>query len=195
MALTYSLVENSVNACINTCSRSFEEEAHASVSRSLQLQFLNSISLPVFTGARIEGEDCSALKVGLIDILTGQIVSSGPESSAKFEIVVLEGDFDGDEGEHWTDEEFKNNIVREREGKKPLLTGEVILNLKDGIGMVGEISFTDNSSWTRSRRFRLGVRVVDQFEAVRIKEAKTESFVVRDHRGECEYIIFLLSLL
>ena len=32
------------------------------------------------------------------------------------EIVVLEGDFDGDEG---------NNIVREREGKKSLLTGDV----------------------------------------------------------------------
>ncbi|KAJ6676726.1 CALMODULIN-BINDING PROTEIN 60 A [Salix viminalis] len=55
------------------------------------------------------------------------------------EIVVLEGDFDGDE---------------------------------------------DNSSWTRSRKFRLGVRAVDNFDGTSIREAKTESFVVRDHRGE-----------
>ncbi|PKI78054.1 calmodulin-binding protein 60 A-like isoform X2 [Punica granatum] len=177
-------VEIALRKHMNSMKRSCGKEVHASELRSLQLQFLNSLSLPVFTGARIEGEDCSALKVALIDMLTGQIVNSGPESLAKFEIVVLEGDFDGDEGENWTSEEFKNNIVREREGKKPLLTGEAVLNLKDGIGLVGEISFTDNSSWTRSRRFRLGVRVVDHFEGVRIKEAKTESFVVRDHRGE-----------
>ena len=71
-------------------------------------------------------------------------------------------------------------MKREREGKKPLLTGDVILYLKDGIGMVSEISYTDNSSWTRSRRFRLGARVVDNFDGVRIREAKTESFIVRD---------------
>ena len=29
---------------------------------------------------------------------------------------------------------------------------------------------------------------VDNFDGVRIREAKTESFIVRDHRGECEYL-------
>ncbi|XP_073260988.1 calmodulin-binding protein 60 A isoform X3 [Populus alba] len=156
----------------------------SSESRSLKLQFANNLSLPVFTGARIEGEEGPAIKVVLVDTLTGKIVNSGPESSSRVEIVVLEGDFDGDEGENWTPEEFKNNIVREREGKKPLLTGDVLLNLKEGICLVGEISFTDNSSWTRSRKFRLGVRAVDNFEGTSIREAKTESFIVRDHRGE-----------
>ncbi|XP_057474610.1 calmodulin-binding protein 60 A-like [Actinidia eriantha] len=160
------------------------KEMHSSESRSLQLQFLPKISLPVFTGTRIEGEDCNSLKVALVDVLTGEVVYSGPESLAKVEIVVLEGDFDGDEGGNWTLDEFKNNIVREREGKKPLLTGDAFLNLKDGIGLVGEISFTDNSSWTRSRKFRLGARVVDNFDGIRIREATTESFIVRDHRGE-----------
>ncbi|WCJ36033.1 Calmodulin binding protein-like [Euphorbia peplus] len=153
-------------------------------SRSLKLQFTKNLSLPVFTGARIDGEDCSSMKLVLIDSLTGIIVNSGPESSAKVEIIVLEGDFDGDECATWTREEFKNNIVREREGKKPLLTGDVFLNLDDGIGTMGEISFTDNSSWTRSRRFRLGARVVDSFDGTDIREAKTEPFIVRDHRGE-----------
>ncbi|CAL0330151.1 unnamed protein product [Lupinus luteus] len=152
-------------------------------TRSLQLKFENSISLPVFTGSRIEGDDGSNLKVGLVDALTGKVVSSGSESLAKVEIVVLEGDFEV-ESDHWMPEEFNSNIVKEREGKKGLLTGDVILYLKDGSGMVGEITFTDNSSWTRSRRFRLGARVVDNFDSIIIRGAKTESFIVRDHRGE-----------
>lgn len=147
----------------------------------------------MFTGTRIEGEDGSAIKVAIIDAATDEVVLYAPESSAKVEIVVLEGDFDSDEGENWTLEEFKNNIVREREGKKPLLTGDVHLFLKEGTGSVGEISFTDNSSWTRSRRFRLGARVVANSDGARIREAKTESFIVRDHRGECEYLNFLIS--
>ncbi|KAL3735135.1 hypothetical protein ACJRO7_024297 [Eucalyptus globulus] len=132
----------------------------------------DSLSLSVFTGARIEGEECSTT------------VDSGPESLAKVEIVVLEGDFDSDETENWNVEEFKNNIVREREGKKPLLTGESILNLKDGVCSLGEIAFTDNASWFRSRIFRIGARVIDNFDGIKIREARTESFIVRDHRGE-----------
>ncbi|XP_044477182.1 calmodulin-binding protein 60 A-like isoform X2 [Mangifera indica] len=176
-------VESALKKHLVTVKWSNGKEIHALESRSFQLKFVNNLSLPVFTGARIEGDD-SAIKIALVDTLTGQIVSSGPESSAKVEIVVLEGDFDGDEAENWTVEEFKNNIVREREGKKPLLTGDAFFTLKDGIGVVGEISFSDNSSWTRSRRFRLGARVVDNSDGTRIREAKTESFIVRDHRGE-----------
>ncbi|KAJ6387065.1 hypothetical protein OIU78_016899 [Salix suchowensis] len=160
------------------------KEIDSSESKSLKLVFANNLSLPVFTGGRIEGEEGSVIKVVLMDTLTGKIVNFGPESSARVEIVVLEGDFDGDEGENWTPEEFKTNIVRERDGKKPLLTGDVLLNLKEGICLVGEISFTDNSSWTRSRKFRLGVRAVDNFDGTSIRESKTESFIVRDHRGE-----------
>lgn len=171
--------------------RNCGNDVHISESRSLQLKFVNNLSLPVFTGARIDGEDCSNIQVALVDALTGQTVISGAESSFKVEIVVLEGDFDGDENENWTVEEFKNNIVREREGKKPLLTGDPFVNLKEGTGSVGEISFTDNSSWTRSRKFRLGARVVDNIDGTRVKEAKTESFIVRDHRGECEYLTLI----
>ncbi|XP_031105080.1 calmodulin-binding protein 60 A-like isoform X1 [Ipomoea triloba] len=161
-----------------------EKDVHLYEVRSLKLMFLNAISPPVFTGARIEGENCSSLKVALVDALTGQTVTSGPESSAKVEILALEGDFDGGEGDKWTLEEFTNNIVREREGKKALLSGDAFLNLKQGIGLVGDISFSDNSSWTRSRKFRLGVRLVDNFDGIKVKEAISESFIVRDHRGE-----------
>ncbi|CAK8563069.1 unnamed protein product [Lathyrus sativus] len=176
-------VELAIKKHLNNLKQTCGKELNTQESRTLQLQFENSISLPVFTGARIEGEDGSNLRIRLVDSLTGKVVCTGPESSAKVEIVVLEGDFE-EESDIWMPEDFKNNIVREREGKKPLLTGEVILYLKDGICMMGEISYTDNSSWTRSRRFRLGARVVDNFEGIRIREAKTDSFIVRDHRGE-----------
>ncbi|TKY55166.1 Calmodulin-binding protein 60 A [Spatholobus suberectus] len=176
-------VEAALKRHLTSMKQTCGKDLHPTELRNLQLQFENSISLPVFTGARIEGEDGSNLRISLVDALTGKVVSTGPESSAKVEIVVLEGDFE-EESEIWMPEEFKSNIVREREGKKPLLTGDVILYLKDGIGVVSEISYTDNSSWTRSRRFRLGARVVDNFDGVRIREAKTESFIVRDHRGE-----------
>ncbi|KAL0357557.1 UNVERIFIED_CONTAM: Calmodulin-binding protein 60 A [Sesamum calycinum] len=52
-------------------------------SRSLKLQFSNAISLPVFTGTRIEGEGCTSMEVALVDIPTGQVVSSGLGSSCK----------------------------------------------------------------------------------------------------------------
>ncbi|CAA7035049.1 unnamed protein product [Microthlaspi erraticum] len=156
-----------------------EKEIHPLETRNLELKFLNNLSLPVFTSARIEGDEGQAIRVGLVDPATGQIVSSGPASSAKLEVFVVEGDFD-----NWTAEDIRNNIVRERQGKKPLLSGNVFAVLDNGIGAMDEISFTDNSSWTRSRKFRLAVRMVDQVEFVKVREAVTESFVVRDHRGE-----------
>ncbi|MCI06781.1 hypothetical protein A2U01_0027841, partial [Trifolium medium] len=176
-------VELALKKHLSSMKQTCGKELNTKELRTLQLQFENSISLPVFTGARIEGEDGSNLRIRLVDALTGKVVCTGPESSAKVEIVVLEGDFE-EESDVWMPEDFKNNIVRERDGKKPLLTGDVILYLKDGFCMVGEISYTDNSSWTRSRRFRLGARVLDNFDGIRIREAKTDSFIVRDHRGE-----------
>ncbi|XP_076951087.1 calmodulin-binding protein 60 A-like [Bidens hawaiensis] len=161
-----------------------EDEIESTLQRKFKLEFLTALSLPVFTGARIEGEDCNILKVALINSHTGKTILTGIESSSKVEIVVLEGDFGDDIGDNWTLEEFNANIVKERRGKKPLISGNSLLNLKDGVGLVGDLCFTDNSSWTRSRKFRLGARVLDNVDGVRVREAKTESFVVRDHRGE-----------
>ncbi|CAN6286335.1 unnamed protein product [Urochloa humidicola] len=154
-------------------------------SKNLQLQFMTKLSLPIFTGSKIEGEGSLSITIALVDTLTRQVVASGKESLLKVEIVVLEGDFESGEDDDWTAHEFNNNIVKEREGKRPLISGDVFVALIDGIGTVGELSFTDNSSWTRSRKFRLGARTEDGcFNGIRVREAKTESFVVKDHRGE-----------
>ncbi|KAK9066499.1 hypothetical protein SSX86_013822 [Deinandra increscens subsp. villosa] len=177
-------VESAMEKHIASMNWDYKYKEDSSVPRRLQLQFLSGLSLPVFTGTRIEGGDCNTLKVALIDACTGKTVSSGIESSATVEIVVLEGDFDSNEDNNWTLEDFTNNIVRERQGKKSLLAGNAFLNLREGIGLVGDLAFTDNSSWTRSRKFRLGAQVMDKCDGDRVREAKSESFVVRDHRGE-----------
>ncbi len=134
----------------------------------------------------MDGEQGSGIHVALLDADTGQIVSRGPEASMKLDIVVLEGDFAADDEENWTREEFENALVRERDGKRPLLAGELSVMLKDGVGTLSELTFTDNSSWIRSRKFRIGVKVSDSvFEGLQIREAVTEAFTVKDHRGEC----------
>ncbi|KAG0525944.1 hypothetical protein BDA96_06G101800 [Sorghum bicolor] len=153
--------------------------------RNLQLQFRTRLSLPLFTGGKVEGEQGAAIHVVLLDANTGHVVTSGPESSVKLDILVLEGDFNKEEDEGWTEEDFESHIVKEREGKRPLLTGDLQITLKEGVGTIGELIFTDNSSWIRSRKFRLGLRVSSGFcEGIRVMEAKTEAFTVKDHRGE-----------
>ncbi|KAK8947388.1 hypothetical protein KSP39_PZI006994 [Platanthera zijinensis] len=113
----------------------------------------------------IEGEQGASIHVVLIDANTGHVITSEPESSAKLDIVVLEGDFNNADDEDSTGEEFENHVVKEREGKRPLLT--------------------DNSSWIRSRKFRLGLKISSGYcDAIRIREGKTEAFTVKDHGGE-----------
>ncbi|KAJ7551065.1 hypothetical protein O6H91_07G132500 [Diphasiastrum complanatum] len=153
--------------------------------KNLRLQFRNKLALPLFTGGKVEGEQGSAIHVVLQDAETGQVVTVGPEASAKLEVVVLEGDFSIDEEEDWAQEDFEAHEVRERDGKRPLLTGDLSVTLKEGVGTLGELTFTDNSSWIRSRKFRLGVRIASGFcDNLRIREAKTDAFTVKDHRGE-----------
>ncbi|KAI3889717.1 hypothetical protein MKX03_007739 [Papaver bracteatum] len=153
--------------------------------RNLQLQFRSRLSLPLFTGGKVEGEQGAAIHVVLLDVNTGHVVTVGPESDSKLDVVVLEGDFNNEDNDNWTQEEFESRTVKEREGKRPLLTGELVVTLKGGVGTLGDLTFTDNSSWIRSRKFRLGLKVSSGYcEGLRIREAKTEAFTVKDHRGE-----------
>lgn len=139
----------------------------------------------------MEGEQGAAIHIVLLDASTGRVVTSGPESSAKLDIIVLEGDFNNEDEDGWTEEEFDSHIVKEREGKRPLLTGDLQVTLKEGVGTLGDLTFTDNSSWIRSRKFRLGLRVASGCcEGIRIREAKTDAFTVKDHRGERKIIVF-----
>lgn len=96
----------------------------------------------------------------------------------------LNGEFGSDGSEDWSAEEFDANISPQRQNKGPLLSGDTLVRLENGVGLITNIEFSDNSSWTRSRRFRLGAKVL-QNEA-NVREGRSEAFVVKDRRGECK---------
>lgn len=152
---------------------------------SLQLMFSKKLSLPIFTGSKILDSDCSALQIVLVDTSGNQYVPTSLPYPIKIEIIVIDGDFPSNDRDTWTSIEFDKNIVRERTGKRPLLAGETQVTLRDGSVVIGDIEFTDNSSWIRCRRFRLGARMVQSGkQCVRVRETITEAFIVKDHRGE-----------
>ncbi|XP_048132456.1 calmodulin-binding protein 60 D-like [Rhodamnia argentea] len=153
--------------------------------RNLRLWIRTKLSDPLFTRKKLEGEGGACISVAVIDANTRDVVRSGPESSIKLDVVVLEGDFNKDDEDNWALEEFENYVVKERERKGPLLTGDLQVTLKEGVGELGELIFTDNSSWNRSKRFRIGLKVASSHCGnTRIREAKTDAFRVKEHRGE-----------
>ncbi|PSS07816.1 Calmodulin-binding protein 60 A like [Actinidia chinensis var. chinensis] len=158
-------------------------ETHPSESRSLKLQFLDKLSLPILTGTKIKGQDNASIRIALCDGFTGQVVNYGPEASAMVELVAIENDFNGYEGDDWSQEEFDSKIVRETEGIKSPLIGDVYLKLENGIGFIDNIRFRHTKCWRKRHEFRLGAKIVDGFHGVRVREAKTEPFTVGDRRG------------
>ncbi|KAG0500148.1 hypothetical protein HPP92_000220 [Vanilla planifolia] len=152
---------------------------------SLQLIFQEPLSIPIFTGTKVEDINGRPLQVTLVDTRNGQKSPVSFSFPLKLEVVALDGEFPLD-GENWSSLDFQKSIVKERAGRRPLIIGEVQMTLRDACSCsIGELIFTDNSSWIRSRRFRIGLRVVPgSYEGPRIKEAITEAFVVKDHRGE-----------
>ncbi|KAI3675988.1 hypothetical protein L1987_85584 [Smallanthus sonchifolius] len=148
---------------------------------SLQLRFQNKLPPMLFTGSKVESENNGAVKLVLFDTDSNEVVSSGPLSSSKIQIVPLDGEFSVDDDEDWSQKDFEAKVIYARDGKRPLVAGDLVVVLKDGVGDLGEVFFTDNSSWRRSRTFRLGARAVS---GVRIREAISEPFMVKDHRGE-----------
>ncbi|KAK1293890.1 hypothetical protein QJS10_CPA16g01610 [Acorus calamus] len=165
--------------------RVVKEEVDSVLGRFVQGVPRNSLPETLFTGSRIEAEGSEPFQIVIVDADSKMVVTSGPFSVVKIEILVLDGDFGSDGRDDWTEKEFDDSVVREREGKRPLLMGDLTIKLQDGTANVGDLAFTDNSSWRRSRRFRLGAKVVnDNNTKERIQEARSEPFIVKDHRGE-----------
>ncbi|KAL3750054.1 hypothetical protein ACJRO7_011091 [Eucalyptus globulus] len=178
-------VERAISRFLNPSLRTPSIPIGSSEESSLRLQFVTKLPATIFTSSQIEAEDGTPLRIELVDGRTNERVTSGPLSSIKLEIVVLNGDFGSDEVEDWTEKEFNCNIIREREGKRPLITGELTVILQGGSGWFRNLIITDNSSWVRSRKFRLGARALQKVSAeIRIREARSETFIVKDHRGE-----------
>ncbi|KAG2578348.1 protein SAR DEFICIENT 1-like [Panicum virgatum] len=157
---------------------------------SLKLVFAKKLNLPIFTNNTILDSDHNAIEIHLMDANTNCIIPPPDthlgSSSVRLEVLVLDGDFCREDRDWWTADQFNAAIVKAREGKRPLLVGSVNVPMNNhGVAVIDDVSFTDNSSWIRCRRFRIGVRIMPESHfGARIQEAISESFTVKDHRGE-----------
>ncbi|KAF0887776.1 hypothetical protein E2562_004003 [Oryza meyeriana var. granulata] len=147
-----------------------------------KLRFTNCLSNEVFTKKGICDVNGEPLKIS-VDVSNQKEAISRRLLSAKIRVVVLDGDFNKNDQECWTSDEFTNHIVRPRDKVGAVLTGELELRLKNGEAYLHDATFVDNSKFTRSGKFRLGVMVIDDL-GERVQEGITEPFVVKDRRGE-----------
>ncbi|KAK7258984.1 hypothetical protein RIF29_24578 [Crotalaria pallida] len=159
------------------------EGCTSSGGRALELCFMNQLPQTIFTQFKIMAEDGVLLQIELRDATYHHRIVSEEASLMKVKLCVLDGDFGS---ENWTAEEFKAKTLSPRNGKGPLLIGETVITLKNGVGYItNKIVFSDNSCWTRSGMFRLGVEVLQStFNGAGIREGRSEPFKVKDNRGE-----------
>lgn len=156
----------------------------------LKLVFANQLLPPtIFTCNKILDINGEPLKLVLVEKIGDQLIPKTLPYPLKVEIVVIDGDFPSSDRDTWTNDEFNRNITKERPGRRPLVTKDLNYTLRgESCVTLGELEFTDNSSWIRSRKFKLAARVTSEnTHGVRILEALTEAFIVKDQRGECEY--------
>jgi hypothetical protein len=149
-----------------------------------QLVFLNGIKT-AYTMSKLESGEGTAIKVAIVETLGNnqtRIVRSGHLSSAKVEVLVLHGHFNAKE-ESWGAEHFSQHIVSGREKSAQLLTGNLTLRLNGGEAFLENATFTDNSSFTSTKMFRLGLRLLNA-SGERVLEGVTEPFRVKERRVE-----------
>ncbi|XP_020211143.1 calmodulin-binding protein 60 G isoform X2 [Cajanus cajan] len=150
-------------------------------SKGLELCFVKRLPSEIFTLAKLTAEDGGPLQIELRYAASQQRVVTGEGSTMKVQICVLAGDF-GDED--WTTQKFNAQILKPRD-KGPLLKGNTVLKLKNGVGDIDKnLVFGDNSCWTKNKKFRLGVIILESSSAgADTREGKSEPFRVKDNRG------------
>jgi hypothetical protein len=159
----------------------------------LKLVFAKQLKLQIFTNNKLVDIANNPIEIQLMDTRTNYMIAPPDthlgSSSVKLEVLVLDGDFQCDDRDVWTADQFNAAIVKAREGKRPLLVGTLSVPMNNhGVAVVDDVSFTDNSSWIRCRKFRIGVRIMPGGHlGARVKEAVSGSFTVKDHRGECKF--------
>ncbi|KAL5060893.1 hypothetical protein RYX36_032497, partial [Vicia faba] len=175
-------------------SREKINEVGKSGTRSLELRFINDDKLPIstFTKTNITPKN-EPLQVALFDVRSKSIVNEGPLSSIKIQICPIQGKFESCDDEDWIQTEFNDNILHQRENKEPLLVGDRIVALKNGVASISKIIFTDNSAWVRSKKFRLGARAMKNGEI--IKEGISQAFRVKHIRGEDDFKLYSYEMI
>jgi hypothetical protein len=115
-------------------------------------------------------------------------ITNGPLSSVLVKIVALDGEFNKENKEQWSENSFKTSIVHCRPGKQPLFANELYLRLENGVAHLCGAKFQDNSSFVPSKKFRLGVMAADDSISEKILEGISESFAVKDGRGYRKFL-------
>ncbi|KAF0896267.1 hypothetical protein E2562_019749, partial [Oryza meyeriana var. granulata] len=161
-----------------TAVRFAASEAHE--GQGVQLRFLNKLNPLVYTQEKITAEDGKAIKIAIFR--DNQIVTSGPLSSARIEILALHGNFYDVVPDNWTECEFDHRIVSSPQG--PVLGGVCQVKLKNG-EVSPDVFFNIPSSKTECGRLILAAKVRSSDKGgLRIKEAVMNPVVVQVYRNK-----------
>ncbi|KAI4301721.1 hypothetical protein L6164_034971 [Bauhinia variegata] len=148
-------------------------------TKPIQLRFANKVA-STYTRSQIKSEEDEFIRIELIDARSQAVITVGDLASKKIKLYVLKGEFGS---EDWSDDQFDDNILRPREGREPLLKGEILINLQNGVATIRNLELTDNSRWTRNAKFRLGARVAESTpHGEDIREGISEPFRVKEIR-------------
>ena len=79
--------------CFISYRNSFNHNHEISGERGFILCFTNSPPSTIFTCSKMEAKDGNPIRIKLLDANTNTLVTFGPLSSMKIEVVVLDGDF------------------------------------------------------------------------------------------------------
>ncbi|KAA0050939.1 calmodulin-binding protein 60 C-like isoform X2 [Cucumis melo var. makuwa] len=156
-------------------------------NENLRLRLTNKIPSIIYTSNDIEAENGEELRVELFDVVNDRIIDvTHPLSSAWIEIVVLDGEL-FDHGEAINHLDFDTSVVAQRPEEGPWLVGDdKRFRLQNGVYSITNLSFTRNTFRSRTKKIRLGLRIIydSNNNYPTIRPAVSNSFRVMDHRSQ-----------
>ncbi|KAL6622410.1 hypothetical protein ACP70R_032289 [Stipagrostis hirtigluma subsp. patula] len=167
---------------INQCSS--RERTEKNQHPDYKLIFHNSVPRKIFTNEKVQAVNGGPIKIQMVTSnQQGRNCSLVP-SANNVEIVVLHGHFNEKNRPRWTSEEFDEHIVLPRDKVGRVIAGKLDVQLEaDGVGYLHDVTFLDISRFTRTGKFRLGVKLSDDL-VERVQEGITEPFTVKHCRGK-----------
>ncbi|CAN6356460.1 unnamed protein product [Urochloa humidicola] len=142
-----------------------------------RLCFMNGLRQRVYTDKDITDDNNAAIKVAVFE--GDKMITTGPLSKAKIEILVLRGNFYDKCRDNWTQEEFDKHIMQDK-NEKALVLGTAWLN--NGEVELKKIRFKEGSN---REKFIVGARVSkSKYIQGRIREAIMEPVTVMVGRNE-----------
>ncbi|CAM0876564.1 unnamed protein product [Alopecurus aequalis] len=148
------------------------------ISRDVKLRFVDAERPkdPLYTGCPVDWQNGQQAKVAIFE--NERQIMQGNLSKLQIEILPVHADFFTERGqEDFTKEELDRHIHMYK-GKESVL---ITATLRNGEAYLGPFFFTESSY---RKKLRLAARVKRQDLAVRVQEAITSPFVVKDRRSE-----------